>query len=302
MPARDRSGAGWGGLLAILGSIVAVTPSPARADEKAACIAASEDAQQLKLDGKLTLARARLLGCARAECPAIVRQDCAQWIAEVDAALPTVVLGARADDGHDLIAVRVLVDGAVVAEHLDGRPLAIDPGPHAFRFESREETSPVEIRVLARAGERNRPITATFAPRPRTLATPPLVEAPAPQPSRVAAATPPASHTISPFAWVLGGAGVVALGAAIYFEVAQAVDYNHLSSTCAGHCPADQVDHVGTERWIAGISGGVGVLALGGAALLFSARAPAPVTKTSCFSLGVSPLPGGGAATLSGPF
>src|SRR5271156_3625369 len=98
MPARDRSGAGWGGLLAILGSIVAVTPSPARADEKAACIAASEDAQQLKLDGKLTLARARLLGCARAECPAIVRQDCAQWIAEVDAALPTVVLGARADD------------------------------------------------------------------------------------------------------------------------------------------------------------------------------------------------------------
>src|SRR5271163_1557459 len=104
-----RSRAAWG----ILVAVAVGMPRAAHADaddrsEKKACIAASEDAQQLKLDGKLTQARQRLFACARAECPAVVRQDCAQWIAQVNAELPTVVLGARDAEGRDLIEARVL--------------------------------------------------------------------------------------------------------------------------------------------------------------------------------------------------
>ena len=265
----------------------------ARADEKSACIAASDEGQQLKIDGKLTLARKRLLTCARAECPAIVRQDCAQWMAEVDAALPTVVLGARDAEGRDLIAVRVLEDGAPVVDHLDGRPFPVDPGPHVFRFEAAGATA-VEVRVLARAGEQNRAITAAFGPAPR------------PPPSAPLEATPPvaAAETRtgpSPLAWAFGGVAVAALATALYFEVAQVSDYDHLSSTCAGHCPPDQVDHVGTERWVAGVSAGLGVVSLGAAAYFVLSRSrPAP--KAPPVALGFESLPSGGIATFAARF
>jgi hypothetical protein len=290
-------------------SLGVATPARADGDQKAACIAASDEGQQLKIDGKLTLARKRLLACARAECPAIVRQDCAQWMAEVDAALPTVVLGARDAEGGDLIAVRVFEDGTLVADHLDGRALPLDPGPHLFRFETAGAPA-VEVQVLARAGERNRPITASFVSTPRGAATPPSeITAPAP-PTNLASGERPAP---SPVTWVFAGVAVAALATALYFEVAQVNDYNHLSATCAGHCPADQVDHVGTERWVAGISAGIGVVSLGVAAYLVLARPagtrsptkPPPIQAAgqgSPIGLSLLPLPAGGIGTLSARF
>jgi hypothetical protein len=288
-------------------------PAVAFADggEKAACIAASDEAQQLKLDGKLTLARTRLLACARAECPAIVKQDCGQWLAEVDAALPTVVFGARDADGRDLFAVRVLEDGVMVADHLDGRALPVDPGPHLFRFET-AAVGVVEVRVLARAGERNRAITAAFPTPPgsRPAAATPTAERPATAPvvrGAPAGSTPPSPNAVgsaaapSPVAWVAGGVALVALGTALYFEVAQISDYDHLSSSCAGHCPADQVDHVGTERWIAGVSAGVGVVAAGVATYFFLSH-PRATASGASLAFDVAPLSRGGVATLTAHF
>src|ERR1700722_17013182 len=88
-----------GGVLAVL---VLATASPAHADDKQICIAAAEDGQQSRLDGKLKAAREQFLVCARSGCPSQVRRDCSQWMTEVMAALPTIVLGARDPEGRDV--------------------------------------------------------------------------------------------------------------------------------------------------------------------------------------------------------
>ena len=263
-----------------LAAALACLAGPAHADEKQACIAASDDAQQLRIDGKLIAAQARLLDCARPECPAIVRQDCAQWMEELVAALPTVVLGARDDQGRDVLSVKASMDGVPVTERLDGRPMPVDPGVHIFRFESTASTTiggaSVDAQVLVRAGEKNREITVTFpAARPPAAeaARPPI---PAVAPPTAEGARPEATYArragVPALAWVFGGVAAAALGTALAFEVAQAFDYDHLSATCAGHCSPDQVGHVAAERWISGITAGVGALSLGAAAYFFLAR------------------------------
>lgn len=265
--------------------------APARADDKQACIAASEDAQQLRIDGKLLAARARLLECARPECPAIVRQDCAQWMADVVAATPTVVLGARDAQGHDVWTARAAMDGAPLAERLDGRPVPVDPGVHVFHFESTAAPGvTADAQVLVRAGEKNREIAVTLA----------VPGAPAVVPAGPTAAV--SSSGVPALAWVFGGVAVAALGTALAFDVAQALDYNHLSDTCAGHCPPDQVDHVARERLIAGASAGVGALALGAAAYVFFTRPTAARASAPPVGVEVVALPRGAVGVVAGRF
>ena len=257
----------WLALAAALAS-PAIARADGEASTKRACVEASEQAQQLQMDGKLIEARDRLLSCVRPECPELVRHDCAQWMSDVVAALPTVVLGARDAQGRDLFDVTVKLDGAAVAAHLDGKPLPVDPGPHTLRFEAPAAGAPVEMQVIARAGEKNRSIVATWGA--------PAAPASAAAPAGVTGATPSATatggHGIPALGWVLGAAAAVALGTALYFEVAQVSDYDGLASTCSGHCTSSQVSRVSNERWAAGIAAGVGVALLGGATYVVLAR------------------------------
>src|ERR1700685_1640160 len=96
----------WLALFSILVTILA-SSGRAFADDKQDCIAASEAGPAQKLRGSLRGAREPLLICARDGCPAIVRQDCTQWLTEIIAALPSVVVGARDWQGHDLVDVTV---------------------------------------------------------------------------------------------------------------------------------------------------------------------------------------------------
>ena len=274
-----------------------LAPAVARADEKQACIAASEDAQQLRIDGKLLAARKRLLECARPECPAIVRQDCAQWMADVVASTPSVVLGARDAQGRDVLAVRATMDGAPLADRLDGRPVPVDPGVHLFRFESTSAPGvTADVQVLVRSGERNREVTVT-------LLAPGGAAAPTAAPAPEQAGGDAGGSGVPALAWVFGGVAVAALGTALAFDVAQALDYDHLSSTCAGHCPSDQVDHVGTERWIAGAAAGVGALSLAAAAYVFFTRpSPARPPGAASFGIDIAPVPRGAVGALVGRF
>jgi hypothetical protein len=269
--------------------------SRARADEKQACITAFEDAQQLRIDGKLLAARTRLLECARPECPALVRQDCTQWMADVVAATPTVVLGARDRQGQDVIDVKAEMDGAPVAARLDGRPIPVDPGVHVFRFESTVAAGmSAQAQVLVRAGEKNREITVTFG-GPASTSTSKTPEAARPEGQDRA--------NVPALSWVFGGVALASLGTALAFDVAQAVDYDHLSSTCAGHCSPGDVDHVATERWIAGITAGVGAVSLAVAAYFFFAR-PSNTGSAGAapVALDFAPLPRGGMGAIVGRF
>ena len=127
-----RSVCTWCTCLAVASVLVA---RGALADEKAACLDASSKGQTLRDQHKLVEARQQLRVCAAGGCPSVVQTDCAAWLADVEKAIPTVVLAAKNGAGADLFDVKVSVDGQPLASRLDGQALPLDPGPHAFRFE-----------------------------------------------------------------------------------------------------------------------------------------------------------------------
>src|SRR5215470_13760868 len=116
-------------------ALVALLAADGRADDTDACLAAYERSQELRKEGKFRASRDKLLECVRASCPSLVKKDCSRWIAELEPATPTVIVNARDALGKDMVEVRVLVDGAVLLERLDGKSHEVDPGVHVFRYE-----------------------------------------------------------------------------------------------------------------------------------------------------------------------
>jgi hypothetical protein len=246
------------------------------ADEKQACASAAEDAEQLRIDARLLAARERLVRCSRPGCPTAVRNDCAQWMTEVVAAIPTVVLGVRDGRGQDVLSARASVDGVPVEHGLEGKALEVDPGVHTFRFES--AGAAVEQVVLIREGEKSREITATLDASPGAPTAP---TGSAPPPSSTA------SLRVSPWAWALGGIGVLALGLGAYLELSVNADANGLESTCGHSCSHAQVHPLVVKQQVLGpIAFGVGALSLGLAA----------------YTLLAAPVRGGGVVGLGGRF
>lgn len=207
----------------------------------------------------------------------MLRRDCTKWLAEVDAALPSVVVVAR-EGATEVTDVQVIVDGAILAESLDGTALTLDPGRHVFRFE-RDGEAPVERTLLVREGEKNRRIEVELDSRP--------------EPKEAA-----------PVRWPVYGLaalGAVGIGSFAFFGLRSHSRKEDLES-CKGHCPEDDVDEVRRDQIVADVSLGVGLLALGAAAYLHFGTDPESKPGESSWQLGVTPLARGGAARLSASF
>jgi hypothetical protein len=218
LPRRSRASCALAAL-----ALVAAAPRGARGDEpppvevapappdKATCLRAFDEGQRQQNRGKLLAARAELITCGQPACPGIVQSQCVAWLRELSASVPSIVVLAKDAAGHDAVDVRVLVDGERVAEALDGRPLSLDPGPHALRFE-RDGSPAVELSIVAVEGQRNREIQVRFAssapPAPRAAPAP----APRPAPTPPLRSSPDPSRHATPA--VYAGAGVGALGIA----------------------------------------------------------------------------------------
>lgn len=271
--------------LAAVGSARAADPKDVKA-AKIACVQASDKAQTLKSDGKLIDAREQLLACARESCPAPVRKDCTRRLGELEDALPTIVIGAKDAGGKDVIDVKVRIDGVVVLEKLDGKAISVDPGAHTFEFEHAKLPS-VKEQVLVQQGVKNRTLTITFPAPP----APPSTE-------------PKASIPLG--TWILGGVGVVALGGFAVLGLGARSRANELRTTCAPACASEDVDGLKRRMLLADVSLGVGVLALGGATLVWalSTRGAEPTDppKPAALQVSITPLAGGGGVWLSGVF
>jgi hypothetical protein len=156
------------GLLLAFGVACAVASSapPAAlalaADVKTECLAAADQGQSLRDDGKYGKAHDAFSTCARDVCPKVVARSCTQWLRELDDATPTVVLGAKDAAGNDVPRAHVTLDGEPLTDVLDGKPLPVDPGEHVLRF-TLPGSAPAESRVVVRAAEKNRAVTVTFA-------------------------------------------------------------------------------------------------------------------------------------------
>jgi hypothetical protein len=222
---------------------------------KAECVAQLDRAQSLQSARKLREARASYLACSAPACPELLREDCSRSLVELDGTIPTVVFSARAD-GHDVTDARVLLDGEAVSSALDGHAVTLDPGTHVVRFE-RAGGGVSELRLVAREGEKNRAVSATF------MTSTPAPEKPKPEAGR---------FPVLPV--ILGGTGLLALGGSFYVRLNADSDADRLRGSCAPSCDQSSRDALSDKLVVANVALGVGIgaIALAAATWLFDPR------------------------------
>jgi hypothetical protein len=261
--------------------VLSTRPSHARG-ETDVCVAAAERAQVQQHGGALRGARESLLVCSREVCPNAIKTDCLRWLGEVQAAMPTLVVSVVDASGSDVVEVRLLVDGAPVTNRLDGRPMEIEPGEHLLRVEHAGAVA--ETRLLVRQGERDRLVTLRF---PDAARSPPISPSPGPE------------RRVPTGAWILGGAGLIATSAGVFFWVSGRSDRSDLYASCGltQSCSQHEIDSARTKVLVGDLTFGLGLAAIG-VAVGWTLLTPAPSTPT----LGAAPLPGGGVVSWRSTF
>jgi len=276
----------------------------AAADESDACLSAPLDGQKLQKAGKLLDAHDKFNACARKTCPTEIVQYCTRQLSAVEEALPTVVMAARDEDGHDLVDVRVSIDGKPPVP-MSARAISMDPGPHKFVFErgSADAGKAVDQQVILREGEKHREVVVTFALKAKTMAVP------APTPIVTERPVPAA-------AWVSGAIGIAGFAVLATFGSIGVSDRS--SEHCDTGCPQSQKSSVDSDFRVADIGIGVGAVGVALATVLFLSRPtvevaspPVPGAPSAGASrhgtllgldVDVRGTPGGGVAVLGGRF
>jgi len=244
----------------LLAAAWVTTPARAHAGEKETCLRTYVEGQAHRKDGKLVAAREALLVCARSVCPNEIRADCAGWLMEVEASLPTLVISATDEHGENLATAQITIDGVASASTL-GKAVSVDPGEHVVRLQAAGKKE-IEKRVVAVEGVKNQavklgyplqtPNEPTFGPVPA-----PLVQRPTP----------------TSF-WILSAVAVASVAVATGFG-ASAVwgspGYKSLEE-CRPRCAPDDVSAVDRKLRIADVALGIGVLSASAAVVLYLTR------------------------------
>jgi hypothetical protein len=260
---------------------------PAQADIKA-CIAANESALALKKQGKLRESLGPLAGCADRACPDEVRAECEKQIEAVKAQIPALTIIVKDRDGHDLVGVKVTMDGAPLAGAFDGRPMQLDPGEHVFHFEA-AGLVPVDRNVVLLLGEKDRRETIVLLPVPAQRYW-------------------TAQRVLGVVGMGLGLAGLVVGGVFTGFAAsAKNKEQSDCSaSSCLSYLQAQEDYNTATKNATGATAGFVagGVLAAAGIVVFVTAPRAASAPKTGGISLRVLPLVAGsgGGLTMRGAF
>lgn len=159
MTSRSR----WSVLaLSVLGVALAL-PLRASADAES-CTQAHATGQREENAGHLKDALLSFRACASdAQCPLPIRNECTNLYTTVEGRLPTLVFSVVDEGGNDVNDVRVSSADALIVSGLDGRPIAVNPGLHEFRFELPGGQTLTKS-VVVRQGEKDR-IVALKLPR-----------------------------------------------------------------------------------------------------------------------------------------
>lgn len=221
------------------------------------CIAAAETAQLARYHGQLRAAHEGFVSCARSGCPSTIQTDCARWLSEVEASLPTIVLAARWSDGTDVVDARVSIDGAVV-DAADGRAIPLDPGEHTVLF-AREGARSVSVTVLLREGEKNRAVEATLEKPP---------------PSSSGAGAGKRARELPLPSILLGTLAVIGAGVGTGFYLSGRGGLDDLRGTCGNACRPDDVDDERRKLLVGDVAVAISAVALGVAAYLFFTARP----------------------------
>jgi hypothetical protein len=295
--------------LGALSSVVVPRTASAQDAKKAACAAAYEQSQELRVGGKLLKSKEALTVCADEACPAFVRTDCAQWLTEVTRDLPTVVFSVKDEKGEDATAVRVTVDGEPFLTELDGSSVSIDPGKHVFQFEI-DGAPPVKKEIEVRQAEKDRAINVSFAPRAAEAApaVSPYGDVPKDEEKKEPVSTTGKAGPLRPYAFVAGGVGVAGVAGFIILGAMGRSKQSDLDASCGPthSCNQSDVDAIKTKYLLADVSLGLGIAGLGaGVALFFLSQPKTDEPKNedaSLLHLDVRTRRDGAVATVSGSF
>lgn len=269
-----------GALLLI--ALLFASRASAEQDDKQRCVDAFTAAQADKLEHHLLAAKAKALICAAPACPSLVQKECSALLAELDAAIPTVIPRARDEEGQDVLDVHVSIDGVAVT--VDGKAIALDPGKHLVRFEAKGR-APVEQSVMLAEGERLRSV-AVVLPRQGDKPPPPVV-APAPK---------PVIHDEpgrGPLPWITASVAVVGFVGFGAFGLLGRSEILDLRDRCP-RCTQGEIDAANRKLLVADVSLGVALVGTGLSVWLFT-RTPSP-------SVAWDPNTGTAMATLFGRF
>jgi hypothetical protein len=246
----------------------------ADADAKAKCAASYEATQSRRKQGKLRDAREQALACSQASCPAVVRKDCTLWLGELDQLLPSIVVAARDAAGQETADVKVTIDGAVVADRLEGKAIPIDPGEHQVRLEHAGDPL-IELKILVNEGDKGKRVEGSFAPKVREKLDPSLRTAPPPP--------PPSWWTGRRVAGlVIAGVGLGGVAVFATFGERGLAQKNDLEKQCAPNCSAAQIDQIKTKFLIGDLAllGGVVFFGVGMTVFLTAPNAPSRAAVT----------------------
>ena len=244
------------------------------------CLSANDKSISLRNEHKLLAARAQLLTCAAASCPADIRKECTRRIDVVNASIPAVVFEAKDGSGNDLTAVTVKIDGELLTEKLEGVALSTDPGAHTFTFEVPGQPV-VSKQLVIREGQKDRREVVQFGRAPQdsapTASSSVTMAGPSQGPAKSAEAPNEGSGGQRVAAYVAGGIGVVGLAVGAIFGLQAMSKHSEASNACPAAC----ADQNGVKLWddaraagnvstIGFIVGGIGIA--GGAVLFFTSK------------------------------
>ena len=195
------------------------------------CLAANESSIALRNQHKLGQARDQALVCASVSCPDVVGAKCKKRVTDLLAAIPTVVFVAKDGAGHDLVAVKVAMDGKPIADRLDGTAISVDPGAHSFSFAYAGQPV-VEQSFVINEGQKDRREVIAIGPRaPEASVAPIGGNVGSGELSPDAKARARTQHVAG---ILMGSTGVVGLGLGAIFAGLAASQWSTAKSECAG--------------------------------------------------------------------
>lgn len=246
------------------------------------CFDAYERAQEARQSSHFRVARKQIEICTNAACPAIARTDCTNWLGDIDRLQPSIKLAVRGPQG-DIKDASVSLDGEAIASE---GTIDVDPGDHQLRVEA-SGMRRLERKISVLVGQKAQRVEVTLERDAGGGSVPPP--------------PPPPTTTTRPslaLPLVLGGVGLLGLGAFGYFGLSGKADEDELKK-CKPICAQSSVDDVKRSYIIADVGLGVGVLALGAATYLLLSRPAAEAPRTA-----VSPwlTPNTSGLSVSGKF
>lgn len=259
----------------------------------AECVEAHERAGMSRLDQRWEDARTAMNACASEACPLAIRADCARWLEELSAMLPTlIVVIERDDDGRE--PVRLSLDGRELALSEPLQPIEVLPGTHRLEV-ALPSYAPISQEISVRAGEKNRLVRVRFA-RERTALPPPAPPAP---PAREPAPPTTRSRPVPTVTYLLAAGAVLAAGASGSLLAAALSRRDTARERCAPGCYDGEREEVDRLLLGADLAAAGSLVFAGFAVYTFVSRPTLELSARPHAGFSLTPAPG---VSLSGRF